>query len=60
MAGSPVVLPSEPCARVRRNQNEKGFPGDLDYATCLAAGQTVVVAAAPAAALEKNAPFEAG
>ena len=59
MAGSPVVLPSDPCERVS-DVYEKGFPGELDYAACLAAGQTVVVAAAPAAALEKNAPFEAG
>jgi hypothetical protein len=46
------------------NQNEQGFGTktnrDLEQAACLAAGQAVVVASAPAAALEENAPFEAG
>jgi hypothetical protein len=65
VSGSPAVLPSDPCARMMtRNQNEKGFgtttKRDLEQADCLAAGKAVVVASAPAAALEENAPFEAG
>lgn len=46
------------------NQIEMGFgttkKRNLEQAVCLAAGQAVVVAGAPAAALEENAPFEAG